>query len=65
EPHKLMNNLDISINMGNRDYTDDVRLTLVDSSIIQIRSSVNTPELRIYSESSSQEKSMYYVFSCM
>lgn len=51
--------------MGNRDYTDDVRLTLVDSSIIQIRSSVNTPELRIYSESSSQEKSMYYVFSCM
>lgn len=60
-----MNNLDISINMGNRDYTDDVRLTLVDSSIIQIRSSVNTPELRIYSESSSQEKSMYYVSSCM
>lgn len=60
-----MNNLDIPINMGNRDYTDDVRLTLVDSSIIQIRSSVNTPELRIYSESSSQEKSMYYVSSCM
>lgn len=60
-----MNNLDISINMGNRDYTDDVRLTLVDSSIIHIRSSVNTPELRIYSESSSQEKSMYYVSSCM
>lgn len=60
-----MNNLDISINMGNRDYTDDVRLTLVDSFIIQIRSSVNTPELRIYSESSSQEKSMYYVSSCM
>lgn len=65
DPHKLMNILDISLGMVNRDYTDGVRLTLVDSSIIQIRSSVNTPELRIYSESSSQEKSMYYVFSCM
>ncbi|HDR1954074.1 TPA: phosphomannomutase [Enterobacter hormaechei] len=64
KPEELLIYLGLNVGLDKVDYTDGVRMTLTDSSILHLRASGNAPELRIYAEASEESSAKELVLSC-